>query len=617
MKKGISRGYYVIPVLYVILIGALIYLHFESGIRFEKKMRGYTLSGEYERGKKERIRFINVNFGNFSLKFSNKNPLKIKIRENNLNQEIILEPISYNTRGEKETSITFETRKKINGSRVKTLIEITNSEGKNLYVKPIFNQNLKLNTNRKKTKTLPVILTIPFETHTNEINVIKQFPISSFKGKCITLPYGSYIHYKPNEIGLKIDENTTNNAIHIFSKPIGEKNLYLLYLTDRLNLKTENSNIKLKEKINAYIDKAFSGWSKRFDRERNKWKVNTKNYTFDERIEAAVVSEALQRNKIDLIRTYLTALRVAMRENPSVPLPYITSPYFGGLKKFIAEKHQRSKDFSNSIRKEIKQLKTNFLKKPDLVIYLLDMAPYSLLEETTKYVDSLEMDQLNTETAVYLLNYYAELIKYVGYKKIHLDRINTLIDEKILPAITILKQRNIQIKTEERTDPYLSLLTGIDMILIKGLSPVKQQIGKLLINSTLNLSDEMGVIQRIYPEEIYPLLCRVTPRYYPKEIPMFKVSKPGEWLWTASELKGISFRNKALEIKLQYPPKESHFILIQGVRKPIEVVLHNTTWRPDKFYYNYRDGWFYEERTQSLFIKYTNREKIETIRILF
>lgn len=611
MKKGISKAYYIIPILYVILIGVLVYLHFESGIKFEEKLKGYTIFGEYERLERGKIKSIELKFGNFSLVFSNTHPLKAKLKESGREKDIALYPINYSVIGDNESSFTFTNREKLKENRIKVTLEVIETERGTLYVKPLPPKNFLISE-----------ILLSFKTTSNVLRSTGAFPIVFFNGKGITLPYGSSVYYNPNEISLKI--GSQDDSIHILTKRITEKkNLPLIYLQDRLKLDEKPANLRTTKRwekdIIAYLDKAFTGWNdKRFDRRRNKWRVG-EGYIFDERIEAAVVSELLAREEEKLIRNYLTALRMAMREKPNSPLPYLTSPYFGGLKKFIKITHSRAKTFSNFIREEINELKLNFLKEPDLVIYLLDNAPYSLLEETTKYGDSLEIEKINTKTAVYLLNYYTELIRYVGYKDIHLDRINSLIDKKILPAVTLLGGRNIMIRTRPKSkpNPYLSLMAGIDISLIKGLSPAKQEIGKLLVISTLRLADSTGKIETLYPEELYPLLCRIIPRYYPKEIPLFRISKPGEWLWTAAVVKEIDFTNRVLKIQIQYPTNQPHFMLIQGVEKPREVILHNTTWHPDSFYYNYRDGWFYEEKTQSLFIKYTNRKKIETLKIIF
>ncbi len=601
MKKSISKLYYTIPILYGILILFLLYLHFEKGNTFEKRLRKYTISGEYYRGKNKKLKKIELNFGSFTIPFSKNHPIKVKQQK----REEILFPTRYTITENRNIEIWFSNENE-------NELKITISDKNNVL------------TITPDTGTTGRYLLIPLQKHEREIKQqSKEIPILIFsknqstEDQYLTLNTGSYI--KNDMIYLHLKSET---SIHIFTKKrdTTSKNLNLVYIQDRTiisDVSLEKLRENLKREIATYLNRSFEGWNNiRFKNTIYKWKKG-KEYLFNEEIEAAAIAEALYREKTNIIPQYLRALRLEMKRNPNSQIPYLTSTYFGGLKRFVKRKNRETKQLIKSITEGIKTHNISIFENPTLVVHLLDSAPYSLLEETTKYADSLDIEKLSLTTAIYLLHYYNQLIHLVEDKNLYTERIDKIVEDKIIPNIVVYQRDSIYIK-ELESQPYLSILAGIDIATTKNLSIEKNKIGTLLVLSELKTADSRGVIKNsLYPEDIYSALCRIVPRYYPQEKPFYKIHKPGTWLWTASIVKDVSYRNNHLSIEIEYSEKQPHFILIQGIKTPQIVTLHSLQWRPDKFYYNYRDGWFYNEETQSLFIKLTNRKASEKITVLF
>ena len=90
------------------------------------------------------------------------------------------------------------------------------------------------------------------------------------------------------------------------------------------------------------------------------------------------------------------------------------------------------------------------------------------------------------------------------------------------------------------------------------------------------------------------------------------------WIWTAAEELRVSSQNNMLEIFVDFPAGESHYMMLRGIRPFSRIQIYNMDWRSDPQFENYdSSGWVYNAQDQTLLVKMRHRSASENIRIFF
>ncbi len=105
----------------------------------------------------------------------------------------------------------------------------------------------------------------------------------------------------------------------------------------------------------------------------------------------------------------------------------------------------------------------------------------------------------------------------------------------------------------------------------------------------------------IPPEDVYPFVA-LRP-FYPEEKPLYPLYDPGSWLWTAAKLEDLASGAGTLRFSLSFPANNTHYIMIQGIQPVESVELHGMKIARNLNYQRFINGWHYDERSLTLFIK--------------
>ena len=90
------------------------------------------------------------------------------------------------------------------------------------------------------------------------------------------------------------------------------------------------------------------------------------------------------------------------------------------------------------------------------------------------------------------------------------------------------------------------------------------------------------------------------------------------WAWTVANSVRASQQNDVLDITVNFPAGETHYMLIRGVRPFVRLQLYEMNFRTDPQFERYdSSGWSYAQQEQTLLVKMRHRSTQERIRIIF
>ncbi|GHV35100.1 hypothetical protein AGMMS4952_27470 [Spirochaetia bacterium] len=94
----------------------------------------------------------------------------------------------------------------------------------------------------------------------------------------------------------------------------------------------------------------------------------------------------------------------------------------------------------------------------------------------------------------------------------------------------------------------------------------------------------------------------------------------GIWAWTAGAGVTANFNqeNNFLDISVNFPSGETHYMLIRGIRPFTQIQLYNIPFRTDSQFERYdSSGWAYSSSEQTLMVKMKHRLTTEHILIYY
>jgi hypothetical protein len=157
-------------------------------------------------------------------------------------------------------------------------------------------------------------------------------------------------------------------------------------------------------------------------------------------------------------------------------------------------------------------------------------------------------------------------------------------------------------------------------------------LGRSLVASVLSLTDGAGTVprsiqaavdgeiqeapgQRISGARLYRILG--PGEYYPRPA-LVGSGVNGIWTWTAArDLTAVQEKN-VFDISVSFPPGETHYMMIRGIRPFTKIQLYNMDYRTDPEFERYdSSGWVYSAPEQILTLKMKHRAAVEHIRIFY
>jgi hypothetical protein len=355
----------------------------------------------------------------------------------------------------------------------------------------------------------------------------------------------------------------------------------------------------------------------------------------DEDMVVAYEGEALQRG------SYKAALSAVPRTFLSFPgRGYESSVYLGG----IADAQRKLQTAVGGTLARITELldreSPDFLLESRAIEFLAVRNHQNLIDRAVALIQNMDSESLTLEQIPGLLEARVDL---GVYRPQTFGGAAPAFDALTAQAEFILSQRLIRLPPMEHYPIGLVLAAGAgradlewNLRLGKALADWGElvgretwaAIGRSAVVSVLSLDRDGQVISTLNLDEgspageapsyintarIYRLLALGD--YRPKAL-VLNPAFPGLWAWTASPEIRATREGLILNIAVNFPVGESHYVFLQGIEPFYRLQFYGMDWRTDPNFERYdSSGWVYYPRDRVLALKVKHRADVEYIRL--
>jgi hypothetical protein len=606
MKRRLPILYWLIPLLYLVVIVYFLYAQFSAGQTFNLKVGTLVLSGvssERTFFRPEGIDELTLRYESLEVSFSGKRPLILVTASG---EEVRPAIRSYQTFPQ-GVQVQFD------GG---TLLRFTQTGelGDQVLIDPLL----------ADTAARVTSLSFPLLVRSGTMERVRGIALLSFSGAG-----GQYFISLPDDAAFDVETQriTVRNlseasGILIERAGQGEPDPYRYWFARGEQFADEPG---YQRGLAAYLDRAYASWKIRAF-------SGGESLPRMELLGAAMLSEALKRGEYPELRVpFYQALLQLRAQGPEASLPARTTPYVGGLDLYYRQLQSSIPRRLEEITGRIQRSDTTVLQDPDLICFILNHGPFSLIEEIIRLADGVDNEAAPLPLLLSVADAYTQVSELIGPTGNSLPRITDIVENRLLPSIRRTDQ-GLFLPQDGTVSVRQNVDAGNILVRLGGIldRPAFLAIGQNILLSCLQLADSRGVLParlalragrpeapegRILAEDIY---SRIAPlRYTPREVPLYHSLGPGSWIWTASAATTTEIETASYRFTFRFPPGATHYLLIQGIKPFQGLQLHGTPWKSDPAYYRYSDGWVYDGATQSLILKLTHRDEVEELLIRY
>ncbi len=612
MRKGVPKRFFLIPVFYVLVIAALVYLHFSQTRPFREDLGSISISGTTS---SSGIADLSIQIHSIAFVFSPRTPLRLTAH----GAERDLDLQSYESFYD-GLEVYFE-------SGLRMDVKYGQETAGAVVVAFAIEADVEE----------PLSISIPFEVKRGTVQTADGVPVVAIRDtseQCvISFSEASDIDLERRRFAVSHLPGQEGYGIRI-EKDLGQaENLYLYWFDKQF---AGISGEDYAGQVNGYVTQAYGGWvGGRLAKDGRSWVSRDGQPLFEERIAAAMVSESLTRDDYRRAITVCTRAIDRLRQlDPTALIPVLTSPFVGGVEGYMHQLRANDLELKAEITAQIGTGDPNVFLTENLVQFIIDRiaGPFALTDELRKMTDALDYQNLSLEVCVGAVDAMLDIAALVDRAPECTQICWEIFEQRILPSISSVEDSLLMMYEDTRVDVLLTLQTGIlTMKISEQLSDDRLAVlGRRLVLSALSLADSYGVLPRLLhvadrriqsregslpPEQIYEMIA--LQNYYPHYVSLYPFLQPGAWIWTAAKVEQIDFSEDEHTIILRYPKNHYHYLVVQGVDRFKEIKLHDRTWKSDPKYSLYTDGWVYVPETRTLYIKLTHWSDSEAVVLLY
>ncbi|GHT48739.1 hypothetical protein FACS1894102_2340 [Spirochaetia bacterium] len=403
------------------------------------------------------------------------------------------------------------------------------------------------------------------------------------------------------------------------------------------------------EQINAWSARALRGWSDAIN-----------GGTTNEEIIAAYTSEMARHGNYS---SAVSNISDAFKNSPS--RTYLSTPFLGqldlGLRTMSASEHSNTELYSTFLQDK----STNIFKPSHVFEYIALRDRSAIFDEVIAYTKTLDPSMINGETCAGVFEAWWAWWKWKESQphKTYTSPLSPQKKEVVLEnpfeifiekAISIL-QDSLNIDENNRcvffvennsVDVLYNIRLGV-AIAEYGNARGRTEwaaLGRSLVLSALSFAFGDGAVSSAIDMEINSAdddeekqegkFFVVRERssvlsttaiykslrfcdYYPHAVGAGSVYK-GVWMWTISPNIAAAYENNVLDIGVNFPVGETHYILISGIGPFSKIQMRDMDYRSDPQFERYNSpGWSYSATERTLFVKLVHSSQMEHIKIFF
>jgi hypothetical protein len=601
MKRRLPALYYLVPAVYVVVIGFFVFMQFRAREGFQDNLGALVVSGSYSKSLSggRRIREVTVSCNGVRLRFGRRALLLTDLDPARARREGVL---AY-ARSAQGVQLTF-------GRDLRLQFTL---RGDSVVLQPLVPADLSGLR----------VLSLPLELRDERAQPVRGIPLLRLAGRSgvsyAALPAGSKIDLKNARLEVNLAA-AEGEPLVVFDRVQPDGDEPFLYWFSRSGPLVDEAAYR--ERLSRYLDKAYSFWSRLAG--------NPDDPAVADELGACLLSEAARRGDYRRLLPAVVAAVVRAREL-SGPA-YRVAAYVGLLRGYQSIGQQRAAELIPKATEAIRRSDAAILGTPELMQTIVNRGPFSLAEETLRLADSVDRGSAPISTLVDLLGVYLEAAEMFDDSQPTRQKVAELVDAGLLPAVQQAREGLFltQPAGEQagRVDVEQSVRTGRLLVRAAGLlsRPSLALLGRNLLASALALSDSDGFVPakgavkagrfrpegaKLRPEKLYAWLAEDS--YLPREYTLYRYLSPGVWLYTAARPLEMSVEADQYRFSFGFPAGDQYYFILQGIRPMKTVMMHGILWKPDPQYYLYSDGWLYDPESQTFYGKITPRQEREEI----
>lgn len=329
---------------------------------------------------------------------------------------------------------------------------------------------------------------------------------------------------------------------------------------------------------------------------------------------------------------------------------YESSVYLGGMRQALQSFTSLEREKISRLSRQINEKSPDFLRDNRAFEYLAARAYDSFVDDGIALIRSLDPAGLSMELTAGIFEGWMDLREYRPQEDNPFDR---LIDQACYVVGGGVKGVDeiyppqgdeavpaagdwVFVFQENSGDMEFNLRLGKALLSWAETAGRSDwaDLGRSLIVSVLSLTDSAGTVprslqvsaggeireapgSRISSARLYRLLR--PGQYYPRPA-LVGSGTAGLWTWTAaSTLSAVrEDEDTVLDISVSFPPGETHYMMIRGIRPFAKIQLYNMDYRTDPEFERYdSSGWIYAAADQILVLKMKHRAAVEHIKIFY
>jgi hypothetical protein len=373
------------------------------------------------------------------------------------------------------------------------------------------------------------------------------------------------------------------------------------------------NNEEYEAAVTLWLDRSYSLWNR----------AVAGRETVNGELLCAYLSEALKRG------TYRSAAAAVSASWTPANSFYEASSYIGRLdaaqQNIAAAERER---FSRTARL-FNERSPEFLKEYRIIDFLAVRGYGNLMDDAAEILRTFDPAAMTPEQAAGFLEGYLDWEYYRPGKR---NPYNRFVDQALF-VITEHLQKNprtgggalVFIKSgssDEEADTELNLRLG--SALVQYNDEIKVALGKTLILSALSLADESGDVprmarknftgygERLHSSRIYRI-CFAGENYARAQ-----AAGSGFWAWTAASSISRNVVSDRMDITVNFPAGETHYMIIRGIRPFASLLFNNVNANQDNLFERYDySGWVYLPAEQTLLVKFRHRLPAERITVIY
>jgi hypothetical protein len=336
----------------------------------------------------------------------------------------------------------------------------------------------------------------------------------------------------------------------------------------------------------------------------------------------AYMNEAIKRG------TYRAAA-VSVLQNPQ-NTSWQASAYIGRLETAMRSFAAADREYSARLARQLNEKSLDFLKESHVVDYLAIRGYNNLMDDMAGILRAFDPAEMTLEQAAGFLEGFSDWDRYRSGSYNPYDR---FVDQALFVITTSLQKDGRtgyalafgKNHSGSAADTELNLRLGSALIQLD--DETRTALGKSLILSVLSLADSSGAVPRKVlfdtgrfsgNSELLPPARMYRVYFTGGNYARMQDVGGGMWAWTAASSINSATEEGTLDITVNFPAGETHYLIIRGIRPFSSIQLNGTAVNQDFQFERYDySGWAYSASDQTLLVKLRQRLPSEKISIVY